>query len=295
MRELSKLAKFFIICAAVFFVGLVCAIGGVVCGGPDGLEQVAERYDWVHYTPGERSVTAQKVDDFHSIEVTGDMDLYIVGKEFYKNASWLADQDMIDGDELDVLGKNKVCVICGDKVEQPEIEVKKGVLKINSGSVDMNGINLNLSDESWYPTILVCAPDEVLESLTVSGETGDVDILGASWKTADIQLNYGDLTVEGVKSGALQAELDAGDMEIQGKLMGRTRVATDAGDIEIDTPLARAEYALKLRTDAGDLEVKETGRSAEVYEGGYKLEEYGGPHKLNVRTFSGDVEVHFGN
>ena len=54
-------------------------------------------------------------------------------------------------------------------------------------------------------------------------------------------------------------------------------------------------YALKLRTDAGDLEVKETGRSAEEYEGGYKLEEYGGPHKLNVRTFSGDVEVHFGN
>ena len=92
-----------------------------------------------------------------------------------------------------------------------------------------------------------------------------------------------------------QVELDAGDMEIQGKLMGRTRVATDAGDIEIDTPLARAEYALKLRTDAGDLEVKEAGRSAEEYEGGYKLEEYGGPHKLNVRTFSGDVEVHFGN
>ena len=130
--------------------------------------------------------------------------------------------------------------------------------------------------------------------------------LGATLKpsfTADDGVAYGftrryaveakdDITL---KSGALQAELDAGDMEIQGKLMGRTRVATDAGDIEIDTPLARAEYALKLRTDAGDMEVKEAGRSAEEYEGGYKLEEYGGPHKLNVRTFSGDVEVHFGN
>ena len=93
MNTLSKLSKFFIICAAVVFVGMVCAIAGAVNGGIEDIDKLADNYDWIQGSPGERGVTAQKVEDYHSIEVTGDADVWIVGREFYKKASWLADQD----------------------------------------------------------------------------------------------------------------------------------------------------------------------------------------------------------
>lgn len=296
MRELSKLAKFFIICAAVFFVGLVCTIAGVATGGVQNIEKLAEHYDWIQAGPGERGVTAQEVEEYNAIEFTGDADLYIVGKEFYKKASWLADQDMLEQTELDVIGKNKVIVIAGDEVTQPTIEVENGVLKINAVEKDDSGINLDMSDAPYYPQILVCAPTQTLEHLTVSGEVGDVELLGIAWKNAKIELNVGNIDMEGVESAGLDMKMDSGDIEIQGEFKKTTSAISDAGDIEIDTSLPKAEYAYELSSDAGDVKVKDGSEDAMEYEAPENaIKENGGPHKIIAITDSGDVEVHFGN
>lgn len=331
MRTHSKLKKFFLICAAVFVVGLGCAIGGAACGGLQDMNKLGDRYDWIHTSPGERGVTAQKVKDFHSIEATGDADLWIVGESFYKRDSWLAEQEVLEQTELDVLGKNKVCVICGDRIEQPEISVKNGVLKINSAPVEMDGIILDLTDDVAYPQILVCVPDETLKSLTVSGETGDVDLLGISWKNARVLLNYGDLEAKAVKSESLTAKVDSGDVEVRGNLKGTTdvtvesgdielrgrlggitraftgsgdielkgilkgkiRTASDSGDIELKTDLPKDRYGLKVRTMEGDIEMLEAGRANENYEDFRDILEEGGPHKINAKTEFGDIELSF--
>jgi len=243
MRELSKLAKFFIICAAVFFVGLVCTIAGVATGGVQNIEKLADHYDWIQDGPGERGVTAQEVEEYNAIEFTGDADLCIVGKEFYKKASWLADQDMLEQTELDVIGKNKVIVIAGDEVPQPEINVENGVLKIDMGETDYSGINLNMSDAPYYPQILVCAPAQTLEHLTISSDVGDLELLGIAWKNAKIKLYDGNIDMEGVKSAGLDMETVSGDIEIQGEFLKTTSANNDVGDIEIDTSLPKAEYA----------------------------------------------------
>ena len=170
MKQLSKLAKFFIICAAVFVIGIACTAAGAASGGVQGFEKLAERYDWIN-SPGERGVTAQNVGDFHSIEATGDVDLWIVGKSYYEKAGWLADQDLLKQTELDVIGSGQVCVIAGDQMEQPQISVEKGVLTIDAGAIDLTGINLNITEAEFYPEVLVCMPDETLRTLTVSGQT----------------------------------------------------------------------------------------------------------------------------
>ena len=292
MKELSKLAKFFIICAAVCFVGLVCTIAGVVTGGPQDIDKLADHYEWINGSPGERGVTSQKVEDFHSIEATGEADFWIVGKDFYKKASWLAEQDILEQTELDEFGPGRVCVICCDKVEQPEITVHDGVLTINAGTVEFSGINLNMTEESWYPTVLVCVPDEVLESLSVSGQAADVNVLGAAWESAAIQMNAGDVEMEGVKSGGLTVDMDSGDAQLQGKFMNLTQVGTQSGDVQIDTSLAKAEYALDLDAAAGDVQVGEPGSEAVELEKPVQVN--GGPHRLSVKTDAGDIGIRFG-
>lgn len=295
MKGLSKLAKFFIICAIVFVCGIVCSIAGAASGGVQDIDKLADRYDWIHVSPGERGVTTYPMGEFHSIEATGDADLCIVGKDFYKKASWLADQDLLEQTELDVIGPGKVCVVAGDRTPQPEIEVKNGVLTINSGEADLSGINLNMTEMSSFPEILVCVPEDMLQSLTVSGQTGDVEILGVTFKAAEIGLNTGDISVEGVKSESLTASVDTGDIEIQGKLMGTTSVTSETGDIEIDTSLAKAEYALEVSTATGDLELVEDGKTVAEFEESEEITQEGGPHKITVSSDTGDVKLTFEN
>lgn len=294
MRGLSKLQKFLIICAVVFVCGIVCSIAGAASGGVQDMEKIADRYDWLN-SPGARGVTAQKVEDYHSIDITGSVDVWIVGKDYYTTASWIADQDILEQTELDVIGPGQVCVVAGDRMSQPEISVDKGVLNINSETIDLTGINLELTEATFCPKILVCVPDEMLESLHVSGQAGDVNVLGVSWKKAKIELNAGDIDLEDVKSGSLTLETDAGDIELGGELMGTTSVITDAGDIEIDSSLAKAEYAFDVETCSGDVKVKEAGQDEKAYESGEKVSEEGRPHRISVKTDAGDVKLWFGS
>lgn len=293
MRTLSKLAKFFIICAAVFFVGLVCAIAGAAGGGVGGIDKLAEKHDWIQGSPGEKCVTCRTVREFHSIEATGDGDLWIVGKDFYKNDRWLADHDLQEQIGQDLIGPGSVCVIRGENVEQPEITVKNGVLTINAGQHDFSGISFDASGASW-PKVIVCVPDGVLQSLTVSGQSGDISCLGCAWDSAKIQMNSGDVDMEGVKSGGLVIDLDSGDAEIQGKFMAETQIQTTSGDVEIDTVLPKTEYALELRAEAGDITLKERGKEDREYDDvPAAVTESGGPHRIAVMTSAGDQEVSF--
>ena len=309
MKKLSKLAIFFIVCGGVFLLGLICAIGGAASGGVDGFEKVADDFDWVQGSPGERGVTAYPVEDFDSVYLTGDADYVLVGRGAYKNASKLVSDGPLEPTELDLVQKNQVLVIAGDRVQQPEIVVKDGALSIGCDRQEVNGINFNSSEMSWTPTILVCCPKAPLEELTVSSQEADLTCLGTAWKKADIGINYGDVEMDGVKSAGLQMELDYTDAELDGEFLKTTAITATDGDVDIATPLAKTEYGLDLRAVDIQLTTPEGVWNPEAeemdgeYDDGYD-DEYddgtqtikvnGGPNRMSVSAECGDLKIQFG-
>lgn len=300
MNRLSKTAKFFIICGAVFVLGLICTIGGVAAGGIDGLEKVAEDHDWVAGSPGERGVTAQKVETFDSINVSGQGDVWLVGRSFYQNASRLTEEDLLYPTEMDLMKKNQVLVIAGDKVEQPTIGVRDKVLSIEFNNEEFNGINLDSSDIGWTPIVLICCPQDPLEKLAVSSEVADINCLGVAWKQANIQLNTGDITMEDVESHGLQLHLDTGDARMQGMFMNVTSIESEVGDIKISTSLQKEEYGLDLTSGTGDITVitPEGKWEADLDEDDDSMNsvcrEPGGPNMITGSLDTGDIEIQFG-
>lgn len=331
MRERNRLAIFFIICAVVFIIGLVCAVAGIVTGGPKDIDKLADKYDWIQGSPGERYVVSQKEENFDSIEVTGDADLWIVSKEYYNDADWLAAQELLEQTELSDVGENKVCVVTGDRLGEPKVTVENGVLTIDSGTMDHSGMNLNIMGETWSPKVLVCMPDEELKSLKVSGQVSDVKLLGISWKAADIGLNTGDIYMKNIDSGSLTAEVDSGDIDLTGKFKGKTKltaetgdiqisgkiagtsavstdtgdvdmsgkltgitnVSTNTGDIQIKTQLIKEKYSYDLKTSTGDVKVIENGKEIAGSDDANTASENGGPNKITAAADTGDIVLDF--
>lgn len=311
MKQHSKLKRFFLICAAVCAAGIICTVIGVTAGGVEGFEKVAEKYDWVEGDPGERGVTAYPVEDFQSVEINGEADVYLLGKEFYKNATRLTSDDILEPTETDVLGKNKVIVIAGDRVQQPDIKVDKGVLKITSVVPEDSKFSINFSSLTWTPTILVCCPMQTLDSLKLTSDCGDMNLLGISWKNAQIMTNYGYIAMEGVSSGGLSMKMDSSDADLQGEFLKNTSIMTDSGDVKLETSLAKSEYGLRLHAEYGDIRILEPGDAdIEDSEDGEEVEiddsvdgeevesndvvQDGGPNTISMSMESGDMTLRFG-
>lgn len=302
MKRFGKKTIFFIICGAVFILGLICTIGGVAAGGVDGLKQVAQDRDWVYAGPGERGVSAYPMEDFDSVQVTGEGDVWLVGRGFYQNASRLVSEDLLQATELDLMKKNQVLVIAGDQVMQPGINVRNKTLSIEFKREDMNGINIDTSNIGWAPTVLICCPQDPLEELNVSSEAAEVNCLGIAWKQANIQLNAGDVSMESVESFGLQLVNDSGDTEIQGKLTKTTSIRSESGSIMIDTPLPQAEYGLDLSSPFGYIQLVspkgrwESGGDIEDEDGAAEsiCRQPGGPNTITGGTDSGEIEIRFG-
>ena len=273
MKQHSKLATFFIVCSVVFLIGLICTVAGLATGGMQNIEKLADHYDWIQDSPGERGITNYKAEDFHGIEATGDVDLWILGASYYGDSSWLEKEGLLESTEMDNIGTGQVTVICGDRMGQPEVNVENGILKINSGTIDFKGINLDFDEATFYPRILVCVPDQILESLNVSGQTGDVNIMGVGWKKADIQMNTGDIALEKVDSQGLTIDTDTSDMNLKGAFTGTTKVHTGTGDLKLETSLTGKEYELTARSTVGDVKIMEAGKK--VKESSYWVRPFG--------------------
>lgn len=296
MKQGSKWKRFFLVCAAVCVAGIICTVIGVTSGGIDDFEKVAENIDWIQTGPGERGITSYPVDKFDAVQISGDADVYLLGKEFYKNASRLVEDDVLNVTETDVLGANKVIVIAGDKVPQPKIEVEGKTLQIIAMPADTDGVNLDFSHLTWSPTILVCCPMQTLESLKLDTNFGDFQALGTAWKNADIKLACGYTNMEGVTSGGLSLEMTTSDADLQGEFLKRTFIDVQDGDLQLETALGKGEYGLDLTTDSGDITVLEAGKEEETEDeifGEYK--QNGGPHTITMKAESGDMTLQFGS
>ena len=276
MKNMSKTAKFFLICAVIFTLGLVLTVGGCAAGGVAGIEKAVDGSEWSVNTDPVDVGTIEKDFEFSSIEATGEADFVIVGSKYYKDA-------LEDGDVSGIEAKaGKVVVIYDKSKDAPEVRTDGDRLVIEAGKKDNN---IYFSENYFGPKVIVFCDDKELESISVSSSACDIDIKGVSFKTADLGMNAGDVDLKDIISGGLKVVSDAGDIEIAGVLKGSTDVKTDAGSIEIDVFNGITAYTMDLHTDAGELRVGDD----EMDGGDYTQK--GGDDSITVRTDAGDISI----
>lgn len=315
MKNVSKTARFFIICAVVFCIGLVTAIAGVAAGGIKGLDKVAEKREWLVGSPGVLTADHIEADGFDKVEISGDIDVYLAAEKYFSDEKWQKRSSLDD-----VLGKldgtepkaGKVLVVRGDKVKAPKVEVKNGVLHIKSGKTVTSGINLNLTTVSTTPKVYVFCSEDELKSIEVNGLSGDISLCGISYDKASIDsasgdvlmegttgkgtalsLLSGDLEISGALDGSTAIDSASGDIDLSGKLAGDIKINAASGDVEFDTDLALKEYAVNVSALAGDLKVSEGGTSTTLDECPVTYKRDGEPNSLTIESLSGDIDLSF--
>ena len=272
MKNMSKTAKFFVICAVVFTLGLVLTIGGCAAGGIAGIQEAVDGR-----LPDNGPAETEMIEgdyEFSSIEASGDADFVFVGSKYYSGI--LDDKDII-GSEAKT---GKVITVYEKGHAAPEIKTEDGKLIINA-DVD-NEVHFS---ELFEPTVIVFCDDKELESLSVKSSACDLEMKGVSFRNANIEMNAGDVELTDIISGGLRVVTDAGDTNIAGVLRGITDVDSDAGSIEINVFTGIRGYTMELHADAGDIKVG----ADEIDGNDFKQE--GGADVIKVKTDAGDIEI----
>ena len=272
MKNMSNTAKFFVICAVVFTLGLVLTIGGCAAGGAAGIQDVLDGR-----IPDNVPAETEMIEgdyEFSSIEASGDADFVFVGSKYYNGI--LADKD-IGGAEAKT---GKVIAVYEKGKAAPEIKTEDGKLIIDADTD--NEVHFS---ELFEPTVIVFCGDREPESVSVRSAACDLEMKGVSFRTANIEMSAGDVELSDIISGGLNIAADAGDTEISGVLRGITDVDSDAGSVEIDVFTGIRGYTLDLHADAGDIKVGEEEID------GTEFRQEGGADVIKVRADAGDVEI----
>lgn len=292
---MSKLTKFFIICSAIFVIGIGMAAGGCAAGGTADIDKLADKYDWISGSPGELQVEKTQGLEFDSIEVNGSMEVYIVGLRGLQNGLITDDaDDLIDefGGDINTLYNSTagdVVIFHGSNVAAPEVKVENGVLKIYGTEQDSGGFELNLTGEGRDPDVLIFCDDKTLNSINVNNPYGDTDIYGVGYGHAAVTSDAGDIEIKGVSGGGLTVSANYGDIELSGTFSGETNVRSETGDIDFETSADRNEFSIYVQTDTGTIE------DGDIELDGDNYTQAGGTNILKLESEYGDIEFRFGN
>ena len=301
---MSKLAKFFIVCAAVCVLGIVMTFAGYAAGGVDGLEKVADKHEWLNVGPNSTETDVHNVGEFQSIEAEGSMDIAVIAPgeatDFDEDVPEFVEDIYAEG----VAGT--VVVNWGKGEEAPDVTNDNGVLKIKGSTETFENVEVNLSGEDPSPDVVVFCSDKELESININGKYGDVSIAGVNVKKTSVVVEAGDLELGGLtgsevaaetKNGDINADYTvcdmmslkakSGDVNIEG-CDGEISAETTYGDIEFETKLPQKQYEISVSTNSGTISIGEVEIESEN-----EFSLPGGPNKLTLKTDTGDIDADF--
>ena len=300
---MSKLAKFFIICAAVCVLGIVMAFVGYATGGVDDMQKVADKHEWLNVGPTSMETDIISVGEFKSIEAEGSLDIAIVSP-----GQDLQGEDALEFPE-EIYAKGAagtVAVKWGKGYEMPEVVNEEGVLKIKGSDESIDHVEVNLTGGDPSPDVIVFCADQKLDSIQIKGKYGDVFIgsvkagtISVSTEAGDIEVESttcdalnvtaetGDLSAGHVTSSEMMLKTNTGDIDIE-DAVGNVSAEATTGDIEFASNLPKSQYEISVSTDAGTISVGETEIESE---NSFSLP--GGPGKLTLKTTTGDIDVDF--
>lgn len=291
---MNKLIKFFIICAIALCIGIGFTIAGISADGIKGIDKVAENYDWFEGTPGQMQVETLDVSDYDSIDVTGNVDLVVIGDKYMS-----ADADWPLPSKLEQIIRNKlpeegmVFMGHGENVTAPEYTVENGVLKIEGETSDEGTVSMNFSNDDGIAKVVIFSGNRTFKDIRTSNNFCDVTLLGVKYENAYLSGSDNDIFMECAESGNLKIQGEFTDISLHGDFTGITDITTTDGDVEIETSVNRNEYGVDINAEDGDIELANGEVEIDDYPWTYKCD--GGPNRLIIKNSCGDVKVFFGD
>ena len=298
---MSRLAKFFIICAAVCVLGIVMTFAGYAAGGVDDLQKVADKHEWLNVGPNSTETDVLEVGEFQSIEAEGSLDIAVLAPASVKDE---AAPDFVE-DMYYEGAEGTVVVRWGKGNGAPVVTNEDGVLKIKGSTDSIDNVEVNLTGDDPSPDVVVFCSDNELESININGKYGDTAIAGVKSKSTKVNADSGDIEIEDVEGGEITAETQTGDIAAGGiaggklalktgtgdidisKCAGEISAETTTGDIEFETTLPQSQFEMDLSVNTGEISVNEDSIDPNEF---YSK---GEPNKLTFRTDTGDIDVNF--
>lgn len=298
---MSKLAKFFIICAAVCVLGIVMTFAGYAAGGVDDLQKVADKHEWLNVGPNSTETDVLEVGEFQSIEAEGSLDIAVLAPASVKDE---AAPDFVE-DMYYEGAEGTVVVRWGKGNGAPVVTNEDGVLKIKGSTDSIDNVEVNLTGDDPSPDVVVFCSDNELESININGKYGDTAIAGVKSKSTKVNADSGDIEIEDVEGGELTAQTQTGDIAAGGiaggklalktgtgdidisNCAGEISAETTTGDIEFETTLPQSQFEMDLSVNTGEISVNEDSIDPNEF---YSK---GEPNKLTFRTDTGDIDVNF--
>ena len=298
---MSRLAKFFIICAAVCVLGIVMTFAGYAAGGVDDLQKVADKHEWLNVGPNSTETDVLEVGEFQSIEAEGSLDIAVLAPASVKDE---AAPDFVE-DMYYEGAEGTVVVRWGKGNGAPVVTNEDGVLKIKGSTDSIDNVEVNLTGDDPSPDVVVFCSDNELESININGKYGDTAIAGVKSKSTKVTADSGDIEVEDVEGSELTAQTQTGDIAADGiavgklalktgtgdidisKCAGEISAETTTGDVEFETTLPQSQFEMDLSVNTGEISVNEDSIDPNEF---YSK---GEPNKLTFRTDTGDIDVNF--
>lgn len=284
VKEMTKTAKFFIICGAVCVLGIILTAAGYAMGGVQDMEKVEQSHEWFNVGSANKVTDTVETAEYDSIKADGNMDIAVIGQGFTRDMvadfakEWLADN-------YDAELAGSVIVRWKEGTAKPEVKVEKGVLIIESGGADPD-FEVNLSEEDSCVDVIVFCRTKTLDSIEISTGFGDTAVGGVECKSMNISSGAGDIEMDSAKADKMVLGAKAGDIGFT-NCEGNISAEVDSGDIEFDSALAMDQFAGSLHTESGDVQVNDS--DDEVKDFSFE----GGPNKLTLKTKAGDIEADF--
>ena len=299
---MSKLAKFFIICAAVCVLGIVMTFAGYAAGGVDDLQKVADKHEWLNVGPNSTETDVLTVGEFQSVEAEGSLDIVVLapGEDLDEEDVPNFIEDMYYGGTA-----GTVAVKWGKGNGAPEVTNENGVLKIKGDSESIDKVEVNLTGEDPSPDVVVFCSDNELESINIKGKYGDTAVVCVKSKSTKVTAESGDIEIEDVEGGEIAAETNTGDIHADNivcskmtlkagtgdidisECVGEISAETTTGDIEFAAALPQSQFEIDLSVNTGEISINEDAiDSKEFYAKGE-------PNKLVLRTDTGDIDADY--
>ncbi len=298
---MSRLAKFFIRCAAVCVLGIVMTFAGYAAGGVDDLQKVADKHEWLNVGPNSTETDVLEVGEIQSIEAEGSLDIAVLAPASAKDE---AAPDFVE-DMYYEGAEGTVVVRWGKGNGAPVVTNEDGVLKIKGSTDSIDNVEVNLTGDDPSPDVVVFCSDNELESININGKYGDTAIAGVKSKSTKVNADSGDIEIEDVEGGEITAQTQTGDIAAGGiaggklalktgtgdidisKCAGEISAETTTGDIEFETTLPQSQFEMDLSVNTGEISVNEDSVDPNEF---YSK---GEPNKLTFRTDTGDIDVNF--
>lgn len=289
---MNKLIKFFIICGITLCVGMGLCFGGIWTNGVEGINAVADKYNWLNGSPGDLKTEYEENLEFDSVKASGEMDICLIGSDFTAMpASWELPGKVTEAIMQHAPEEGMIFLCYGENINSPEYKVTNGVLEINSDPLNEGVVSMNFTLDDGIPKVIVFCGDRNLEKIEIETAGCDTAVLGIKCGQANLKTEGGDIYTECIRSGGLNVEVVGGDCSLHGDIEGLTKVLATDSDIVIETSLDENSYSRDVNVNDGSLVINDIEEYDEDYFTSYVRE--GGPNRLEIKCFDGDVEIWF--